>query len=157
MSETLEPKDPDTNAEYTLDVRAAVITSIRRDWPYQLGMIGKVPKHTGFYYECTTAGETKAFWPEFSRASGETVDDGSVVWTARHPDDSSLPTISAVTWGVAGDDDELEVASDRIEGGIIYPTLAGGTLGIDYELTAHITWSTGQQDDVTVTIPVRSL
>ena len=150
---TLEAKDPGTDTEYAIDARRLAYQEMRRDWPYDAGVFVKAPRHTGFYYESTTAGETKHNWPDLPRAAAETVTDGSVVWTARRPEDATLPTISGVTWSVdpAG---ALAVDSERIEGGIVYPTLTGGTDGVDYELTAHITWSTGQAEDLTVTIPV---
>jgi len=155
VSTTLDAKDPDVDTEYAIDARRLAYQEMRRDWPYDAGKFVKAPRHTGFYYECTTAGETKHNWPDLPRAAAQTVQDGSAVWTARHPDDAELPTISGVTWDVdpVG---ELAVDSERIEGGIVYPTLTGGADGEDYELTAHITWSIGQVDDITVTIPVRS-
>jgi hypothetical protein len=150
---TLDTKDPDRDAEYAIDARRLAYAEMRRDWPYEAGAFVKSPRHTGFYYECTTAGETKHNWPDLPRAANQTVADGSVVWTARLPSAATLPTISTVTWDVdpAG---ELAVDSERIEGGIVYPTLTGGVDGESYELTAHVTWSNGQVDDVTVTIPV---
>jgi hypothetical protein len=150
---TLAPKDPDTDIEYAIDARRLVYAEMRRDWPYEAGAITKAPRHTGYYYEATTAGETKHNWPTLPRAALETVSDGSVVWTARHPDDSALASVASVAWSV---DDGISVVAERFESGIIYPTLSGGTDGVDYDLTARITWSTGQVEDVTVTIPVRS-
>lgn len=150
---TLEAKDPDRDTEYAIDARRLAYAEMRRDWPYAQGAITKAPRHTGLYYEATTAGETKAHWPDLPRAAGQTVTDGSVVWTARAPSSATLPTISSVTWTV-DPTGALSVASERIDSGIVYPTLSGGTDGAEYELTAHITWSNGQVEDLTVTIPV---
>lgn len=150
----VNPKDPDVDTEYAIDARRLAYQEMRRSWPYAITQIVKAPRHTGFYYEATTAGETKQNWPDFPRAEAETVTDGSVVWTARHPSSSDLPTISSVTWTVSPSG--LTVDSERIDGGIVYPTVADGTDGVDYEITAHITWSTAQVDEVTVTVPVRS-
>lgn len=153
---TLRAKDPNTDTEYAIDARQAVIGTARREWPYALGSIVKAQRHTGFYYEATTAGETKAHWPTFPVESDETLQDGSVIWTCKHPDDASLPTLSSVTWTISPTG-ELAVASQRLEGGIVYPTFEDGIVDVEYEVTAHITWSTGQEDDVTVTIPVAQL
>ncbi len=150
---TLDAKDPNVDTRYSIDARRLAYQEMRRSWPYATGQFVRAPRHTGLYYEATTAGETKHNWPELPRAAAETVTDGSVVWTARHPSSATLPTISSVTWTVSPSG-ELSVDSSSIEGGIVYPTLADGEDGTDYELTAHITWSTGQIDDVTVTIPV---
>jgi hypothetical protein len=145
-------KDPNVDTEYEIDYRKLVAQEMRRDRPYSVGAIVKAPRHTGFYYECTTAGETKFNWPDLPRAAGVTVADGSVVWTARLPSSSALPTISSVTWDVepAG----LEVDSERIEGGIVFPTFTGGVAETLYEFTAHLVWSTGQREDVTGTVLV---
>ena len=153
MSTVLDEKDPDQDRAYAIDARWLAYHELKRDWPYAVGQIVKSPRHTGFYYECSIAGETRRHWPELPRAEGLTFSDGSVTWLARHPDDATLPTISTVTWDVSPSG--LSVAAETITGGVVEPVLAGGADGEDYELTAHVTWSTGQADDITVTIPVR--
>lgn len=153
---TLDPKAPNTPTEYAIDVRRTAYTPMRRDWPYQLGAVVRAPLHTGFYYQCTSPGETGAYAPRLPRAEGETVQDGSVEWTARHPSGASLPAVSSVDWIIdpAG---ELTVPNTRIDGGILYPTFSGGVAGQSYEVTARVTWSNGQVEDVTVIIPVEQL
>lgn len=151
MSSTLV-KDPDRDTRYEIDARRLIFAEMRRDRPYAEGAIVKAPRHTGFYYECTASGETKHNWPDLPRADGETVQDGSVEWTARHPSSSSLPTVASVSWAV--DASGLTVPSHDIEGGLIFPTLSGGTDGESYEVTATITWPTGQVDDLTFTVEV---
>lgn len=150
----LDPKDPDADREYAIDARSLAYQEMRRSWPYGIGQFVRAPRHTGFYYEVTTAGETRHNWPELPRESGETVSDGSVVWTARHPTDADLPYVSSVIWSV-DPSGELAVDSERVDGGIVYPTFTDGEDGADYEVTARLVWSTGQIDEVTVTIPVR--
>jgi hypothetical protein len=120
-------KDPDQDVTLEIDVRSLAYGEMRRGRPYTAGTFVRAPRHTGFYYECTTAGETKANWPELPRAEDETVQDGSVVWTARHPSDATLPTISGITWSV--DDAALSVDSESIVGGLVFPTLSGGVGG----------------------------
>lgn len=149
----LDPKDPNVPTRYAIDVRRIAISTMRRDWPYSQGEVARAPVHTGFYYECTKAGETRGHHTALPRADGETVLDGSVEWTARDPSSVSLPNVSGVEWFVdpAG---ELAVASEDITNGILYPLLTGGVAGSQYALTARVTWSTGQAEDVTVVIPV---
>lgn len=151
---TLDAKDPDRDRAYAIDARWLAYGELRRDWPYSAGTFLKAPRHTGFYYEVTTPGETKHNWPDLPRAAGQTVQDGSCVLTARHPNDATLPSISSVSWAVTPSG--LSVLSEVISGGIVEPTVSGGVDGVDYEVTAHIQWSTGQEDDITLTIPVRS-
>lgn len=153
---TLDPKDPNTPTEYAIDVRRTVYAPMLRDWPYPQGAVVRAKIHTGFYYECTQAGETSAYEPRLPRADGEKVRDGSLEWTARHPANAALPSIQLVDWIVepAG---ELTVTNTRVEGGIVYPTFSGGEAGSSYQVTARVTWSTGQVEDVTVVIPVANL
>ncbi len=151
MTTTFE-KDPDTDVVYTLDMRQLAYGEMQRSWPVATGTFARAPRHTGFYYECTTAGETKAHWPVLPSSDGQTVTDGSVVWTARHPSSSTLPTISSVTWEV--DDAALSVDSETIDSGIVSPSISGGVAGTTYLVTAHVTWSTGQVDDFSFNVEV---
>lgn len=145
-------KDPDQDITLELDVRSLAYGEMRRGRPYSTGTFVRAPRHTGFYYECTTAGETKAHWPDLPRAATETVTDGSVVWTARHPSDATLPSISDVAWEVSAA--ALAVDSETISGGLIFPVLSGGVAGVTYTVTATVTWSTGQIDDVSFYVEV---
>ncbi len=157
MTTTLEAKDPDADKRYALDVRLFAYEEMRRDWNYSAGKVVRAPWHTGFYYQCTQAGETKRGWPPLPREDGLTVDDGSVEWTARAPGSASLPAIQGVTWIIEpATAVPLSVASHVIDGGIVYPVLSGGEDGMTYELTAQLSWTTGQRDDLTVEIPVAS-
>ncbi len=148
-------KDPNVDAEYAIDARLAAVTAMRRGWPYTGGAIASAPEHTGYYYECTEAGETRWRSPTLPSVEGATVQDGSVQWTARNPTSSSLPTVASVTWEISPDSD-LTVASARTESGVVYPTFSGGTAGEEYEVTAHIVWSTAMHQDLTVVIPVEN-
>jgi hypothetical protein len=152
---TLEAKDPDANKRYAIDVRLFGYEEMRRDWHYPIGKVVRAPWHTGFYYECTQDGETKRGYPPLPREDGLEVADGSVIWTARAPASASLPSIQSVSWLVDPTTAApLTVASTVIDGGIVYPVLSGGEDAVTYSLTAQLTWSNGQRDDVTVEIPV---
>lgn len=151
MSATLAPKDPDSAQEYAIDARVHVVPPARRKWPYDsLDVVRGSQMHTGFYYVCTQAGETGHKHPVWPRADGETVADGSVIWTCRAPASAGLPAISTVVWDGGG----LTVDSQRIDDGVAYVTLSGGVAGTSYEVTARITWNNGHADDYTITIPV---
>ncbi len=145
-------KDPDRDVVCELDARSVVSGVMRRDRPYVGGSIVKAPRHEGYYYECTTAGETSFYWPALPRTANATCVDGSVVWTARSPSSANLPTVSSVAWAVSPSG--LTVPTHYVEGGLIFPTFSGGAAGVSYEVTATITWSTGQVDDVTLTVDV---
>jgi hypothetical protein len=96
----LAPKDPDAPATYSIDFHDEVVREAKRDCDFISAQFVRPQRGTGFYYECTTAGRTSAHYPTWPRAAAETVNDGSAVWTARHPTGSSIPTIASVTWTV---------------------------------------------------------
>lgn len=50
---------------------------------YSVGNLVLPPSSNGYYYECTTAGTSSATPPTWATTSGNTVTDGTVVWTAR--------------------------------------------------------------------------
>jgi hypothetical protein len=54
----------------------------------------------GFWAQCTTANQTAAREPAWSKIEGATVRDGSVTWVMIAPGDVALPAISAVTYDI---------------------------------------------------------
>lgn len=150
---TLAAKDPNVPATYSIDFHAELVRESIRDYAFTAAQFVRPQRATGFYYECTTAGRTSAYYPEWPREAGETVADGSVVWTARHPTGSSVPTISSVTWTVPSG---LTLDSQSETGLVAYITLSGGTDGVDYEVLCRMTPSSGNVIEQTITIPVRA-
>jgi hypothetical protein len=150
---SLDPKDPNVPATYSIDFHDAVVREPRRDYDFTAAQFVRPQKGTGFYYECTTAGRTSAHYPQWPRAASETVTDGSVVWTARHPTASSIPSISSVTWTVPTGitkDSQSEV------GRVAFVTLSGGTDGVDYDILCRMTPSSGNVIEQTITVQVRA-
>lgn len=150
---TLDPKDPDVPATYSIDWRRELIGEALRQTEFVSGAVVRPQRGTGFYYECTTAGLTGRQYPTWPRAGGEVVRDGSVEWTARHPDDASVPTVSSAVWTVP---DGITKDSQSETDTHTHITLSGGTDGEDYELTCRMTPSSGNAVDQSVTIEVRS-
>lgn len=150
---SLDAKDPDVPATYSIDWRRHLIGEALRETEFVQGAVVRPERATGFYYECTTAGLTKARYPVWPRVSGETVQDGSVVWTARHPDTPSLPSVQSATWtvpsGITKDSQSERATHTHI-------TLSGGTDGEDYELTCRMTPSSGNVVEQSITVQVRS-
>lgn len=58
-------------------------------------------------------------------------------------------TIAVSTWAIAGSDSSLTKDADSIVNGSLKTQikLSGGTLGVRYTVTNHITTSSGVQDD----------
>jgi hypothetical protein len=52
---------------------------------YSVGNIVKPSTPNGFFYKCTTAGTSGTIEPSWSTTKGQTVNDGSVVWTCISP------------------------------------------------------------------------
>jgi hypothetical protein len=150
---SLAPKDPDVAATYSIDFHDAVVREAKRDYEFTATQFVRPQRGTGFYYECTTAGRTSAHYPVWSRAVGETVTDGSVVWTARHPTGASVPTISSAAWTVPSG---LTLDSQSEVGLVAFVTLSDGVDGVDYEVTCLMTPSSGNPIEQTITIPVRA-
>lgn len=151
---TLAPKDPEAPATYSIDFHNEVIREARRDYDFSAGQVVRPQFGTGFYYECQTAGRTAAHYPNrWPRAEGQTVQDGSVVWVAREPSDSGLPSISDADWTLP---DGLTLDSQSQVGLVAFVTVSGGVDGVDYDVLCRMTPSAGNIIEQTITIPVRS-
>ena len=152
---TLAPKDPDVAATYSIDWSRQLVLDVKRSTSYVLGAIVRPTRWAGFYWEVTTAGDTGQQVPSKTpRAAGETLADGSVVWTARHPSSVSIPTVSTAVWTIPSG---LTLSSQLEDTAATHVTLTGGVDGADYEITCRMTPTTGNPLDQTVIIPVRRL
>lgn len=149
----LREKDPDVPATYYIDVRLRLIDEPYRRYSVAQGAFVRAQRDTGFYYEATAAGVTAQQYPTWPRAAGETVQDGSVQWTARHPDNATLPTVSSATWTLPSG---ITLDSQVLEPQLIRPTFSGGVDGEDYSITVRVTPSAGNSFDMTFTLPVRA-
>jgi len=90
--------------------------------------------HTGFIFACTTAGTSAASEPAWPTTVGDTVADGTVVWTAERA--LKFPgTVSAAT-------------------NLISFTATGITVAADYFARGRIEWLTGENADKGVQSPV---
>jgi hypothetical protein len=152
MSITVKQKDPDHPATYSLDVRRRLVNRAVRESAVVVGAFVRAEPDLGWYYECTTAGITSRYFPEWPRAASETVNDGSVIWTSRHPDDAVVPKVSTVLWTV---EDGLTLDSQSEDDHEIHATFSGGVHGQDYDAVASVTPSDGNPFDVTIIVPVR--
>lgn len=151
---SLDPKDPDVATTYSINWIEALVDEALRGADFALNAIVRPQRVTGFYYEATTAGKTKAHYPVWPIVAGATVLDGSVIWTARHPADVTVPTVSSALWTVPAGitkDSQSETATHT------HITLSGGTAGEDYLLTCRMTPSSGNPEERSITVPVRHL
>jgi hypothetical protein len=151
---TVREKDPDTAETYAIDWTDQLILKPLREFDFALAAIVAAQRDTGWYYECTTAGRTAQHYPEsWPREAGETVTDGSVVFTCRHPSSASVPSVQSVTWTVPTGlvkDSQLE------QGRLAIITVSSGTDGVDYDVLCRMTPSVGNVMEQTIVIPVRA-
>jgi hypothetical protein len=154
MSTLVAAKDPDVAATYEIDVFEAFVLDARRSYDFELNDVTRAPRDTGLLYLCTQAGRTASYYPVWPRRPGENVVDGSVEWESKHPDDASPPEIADVDWTLPAD---LTLDAQSHSEHIASVTIAGGTAGVDYDVTARITPNSGEPVEITITIPVREL
>lgn len=96
---------------------------------------------TGFEYEATTGGQTGRKEPIWPLVIGQTVTDGSVVWTCRAVSTASLSaTVSNVAWSA---DAGLTISSESLQGQSARALVSGGAEGQTYRVTAEATCSDG--------------
>lgn len=158
MTITASEKDPDVPATYPIVWDQLLVQEAFRGWQFSTGAIVRAQADTGFYYVAAPLGSkaygrTAAHWPRWPRASGETVTDGSILWTAVYPADADVPVIASAVWDVPSG---ITQDSQSETGIVTYITLSGGTDGEDYEITCTMTPTVGNPIDQTIVVPVRS-
>lgn len=94
----------------------------------------------GFEAEATTAGQSAQDEPEWP-AVGETVNDGSIVWTGRAFGLVASDTISSRT--ITPDDVAINVDADSTVGTDVLVTLSGGVIGVLYDIAVEIVTTAG--------------
>jgi len=150
----LDPKDPNVAATYTIDWHDELVLEALREHAFTAGAFVQAQRDTGFYYECTTAGRTATNYPRtWPRAAGETVLDGSVVWTCRHPSTATVALVSSVVWTVPTG---ITKDSQSESGALANIVLSGGTDGVDYEILCRMTPTIGSVMEKTITVQVRA-
>ena len=110
------------------------------------------PTPTGFEYECTAAGQTGQSQPAWPDTIGETVEDGSVVWTARAFGENASNTITTIT---VTPETGIIVDASSFNGPIVDVTLSGGTAGEVYDVAVKVDTASGDEYEDTLRITVK--
>lgn len=149
---------PDEVVPFELDLEGDIIRSWQGGKVYVLGERVRPGSPNGFEYECTTAGQTKRLRgikePSWPTTIGQTVVDGSVVWTARALSGNSLArTISGVTYepptGVTLSGTGYDLTGGRAR---LYGMFQGVTASMDASIIAHITYSDTSHEDIVIQV-----
>lgn len=152
------PKHPEATLDYAVDFEEECARLWSRLTDFSAGECIRIfdgGKAVGFEFEPSTPGRSGVRKPYFPSVVGETVDDGSIVWTCRAISSASLlRTISGTpTWEV--DDDAVTISGETVSGLKGIANMAGGVDGDDYVVTVTAATSDGLVLPKTVILPVR--
>jgi len=103
---------------------------------YSLGALVSPTTYNGHKYECTTAGTSGTTEPTWPTVNGNTVTDGTVVWTCRG---INLYRQKVTTPGEASDYSQWVVAADDCYGPCAIAA-SGAKVYIFYRTTANVLW-----------------
>lgn len=133
-------QDPQDELDYRANFIGHCIRYREENTAYGLGAVVEPLATTGFQYRATTAGRTSKSEPRWPVIVGQTVKDGSVVWTCEQPDGASLQrTLSSTTWTGTG----LTIGTPADASTESVALISGGTLGQTYEVTIRGVFSDG--------------
>jgi len=108
-------------------------------------------KHNGFEYECTTAGYTSSVQPVWPLTIGDTVADGSVVWTCRAYDVNATDKLSSVAWTVPAGLTAGTVVTDLLNSN--QPVSGGGAVsGVVHSLVCKAVTTDGRTEEQIITV-----
>lgn len=151
------PKHPDATLDYLVGFEEECSRPWRALHDFEAGehiRIYEGGHEVGYEFEPTTPGRTGKRRPVFPKVVGETVTDGSVVWTCRALSvDSIIRTIDTAAWSV--DDDEVTIAGELVDGFDATAKLGGGDDGQDYVVTVTAETSDGLTIPKVIILPVR--
>jgi hypothetical protein len=152
-------KHPDAELDYAVNFESECARKWSKWTDFAQGVRIRVYNATnapGFEFEATTGGRSGGRPPAFhtADAAGETVSEGSIVWTARAlSSDSLIRTIVGTPAWVA--DSGVTVANQAIGGMVAVADISGGTDGQDYSVTVTATMSDGNDVVKVCILPVR--
>lgn len=121
-------QDPADVLDYAVDFSAECVRYRLPDTTYALNTCVRPAKATGMQYRATTAGRSGTEEPRWPVTVGQTVQDGSVVWTAEAATTASLVRqVQSATWvpdtGLTASnpttDADACAASANISGGVL--------------------------------------
>lgn len=145
--------------DYAFDLTERFSIPRQPNFPYANGAhVRPVENGTGWQYQ-SSGGVTNGddFEPDWPTESGETIEDGSLVWTAEAITFDSLRyRIDSVTW-TAPDGITLsnELVIDQPAMQEVRVTVAGGAAGEKYRIIGVVTTTTGLEHEVRIELKVK--
>ena len=125
-------KDPGADKRVTLNLYKYCAVFWRRNELYATNEYVRPAHATGFSYQCNASGLSGSREPIWPRVVGQTVTDGSIVWTCRAADANGLDAIDSPLG--SSDPTGLTVTGvSASESTKILATYSGGQLGQDYD------------------------
>ena len=137
-------QDPADVADYSVDFTVECVRYRAPDSSYALNVCVRPAKGTGLQYRATTAGRSGSDEPRWPTTIGQTVQDGSVVWTAEAAGPASLfRQLQSVAWTA---DTGVTVGSPTMDADACYATanVSGGIHGQSYLIRATATFTDGR-------------
>lgn len=140
MPETLRKTETEN---YKLEFDFARVLEIiwRPGRVYSTGNYVRPVAPNGFEYEATTGGQSAAREPKWPLTAGNTVQDGSVTWTARAFGTNATASIDSVNVTA---DTGLTISSVSSTGSIVQFTISGGERRRKYTVSIEVTTGAGQ-------------
>ncbi len=137
-------QDPADVLDYAVGFADMCVRYREPDTAYAANVCVRPARSTGLQYKATTAGRSGNQEPRWPEVAGQTVQDGSVVWTAEAITTSSLlRTLSSATWTP---DAGLTASAPAIdaEACAAVANISGGALGQSYLVRVAATFSDGK-------------
>lgn len=145
---------PGDRLDFEVDFETALTRWHEPGRTYAAAVRVRVPARPGFEYEATSAGQTGKAPPIFPTTIGQTVSDGSVVWTCRAVTTSSLSTtLATATWNVL--DAGVTASGQAVSGQKATAFLQGGVDGNDYRVQVTGNMQNGAIMNRLCILPVR--
>ena len=134
-------QDPADVADYSVDFTAECVRYRAPDSTYAQNVCVRPARGTGLQYRATTAGRSGSDEPRWPLTAGQTVQDGSVVWTAEAAGAASLfRQLQGVVWTA---DAGITVGSPTMDADACVATanVSGGVHGQSYLVRAAATFT----------------
>lgn len=137
-------QDPADVLDYAVSFAAECVRYRDPDTSYAINACVRPVKATGLQYRAAAAGRSGTQEPRWPEVAGQTVQDGSVVWTAEAISTASLiRTLSGATWTA---DAGLTASGSSVDADACaaIANISGGTLGQSYLVRVAGTFSDGR-------------